>query len=794
VIYFCTDTVFLLLQELLTRSFGYLPLRLNENEFVLANVKPDIINDSRYLPIWNLCKNLVLLRKFLTSRDKEKYFHCEWTETEAFLFFTGRPKYYVTSRSGERPTAPAKYHRAADKLWCYIYYTFVHPRKDPVLIIRDQHPQTLFEQLRDDMKAHKWVLTTNKCGKYDDEDKATTLILDTIKTYPARQRNFKARLYRFMKDLSHDTRPLRTLKFSYSRTTIQQTCDRGATRDQAGGSQQSDQGGPSSASQIALATADFEVNVAGDIPAYVQALDLSEGNKLLLESFLSNRPHFGALRSEVAKLLASAAHKSHLKAFDDVLCSCLMLQTTPGEIGAFHASIQLFAMKYATFNKTAKGLMTTYGFTLESLHLLMTARSSAIETLGATDAWHNAINRYGWMLGCDIDILSPRMQHHIGRQADCQLLHWILKANHIPAFTLDTRGDGNCFLYSTYGAIIAAIGQPPGNINNETFAKALRWLVIVHAHQFCVDSVIDNLYDQLINSAHIDPNDSSAVDNTFCEPHAFMPRMCLLFQMNMRVLRATRKRDADGSEKWHLDCLQYTFRSEYWNHWVRTKSFARKIPFLEWDLLEDADAIRDFNEMGGVYAFMHHSIVAFDGNTLSRGWAGQEERQTAAISDVVPMLLGQSDPNADTADQLIIAMVSCDKIGHYCCLRGEDVQSLHPTKHEQMRTLVNKLKQTWTQYNDEAKRIKSELVKSERQLQKKIAQDKKTEEKRMAADAKKTSKHPSEEPTLLSQGGLETEAVQALSRMGLDDCSNLSINEKERPEDIDVDSEAIPRM
>jgi hypothetical protein len=227
---------------------------------------------------------------------------------------------------------------------------------------------------------------------------------------------------------------------------------------------------------------------------------------------------------------------------------------------------------------------------------------------------------------------------------------------------------------------------------------------------------------------------------------------------------------------------------------VSTKSFARKIPFLEWDLLEDADAIRDFKEMGGVYAFMHHSIVAFDGNTLSRGWAGQEERQTAAISDVVPRLLGQSDPIADTADQLIIAMVSCDKIGHYCCLRGEDVQSLHTTKHEQMRTLVNKLKQTWTQYNDEAKRIKSTLVKSERQLQKKIAQDKKTEEKRMAADAKKTSKHPSEEPTLLSQGGLETEAVQALSRMGLDDCSNLSINEKERTEDIDVDSEAIPRM
>ena len=553
--------------------------------------------------------------------------------------------------------------------------------------------------------------------------------------------------------------------------------------------QPSDQVHTSSASQMTPASV-VRVDAAADITAYVQASELSERKKILLVTFLTHRPHFGALRSEVANVFASNAQKANLKAFDDVLCGCLMLQTTAREMEAFRVSIQLFAMKYSKFSKAAKALMKSCGFTLESLDVLLKGRMSSFLSLCETDAWKNAIKRYGWMLASSIDILSSRT-HHLGRQADCQLLHWILKANHIPAATIDTRGDGNCFLYSTYGAILAAIGQS-GGINNETFAKALRWLVIVHAHQFCGDAVTEEL--KLLHHAHTDPDDSSAVDNSHCDPHAFMPRMCLLFQMNMRVLRANRRRDADGNDEWHLECLQYTFRSRHWNDWVRTRSLAGKIPFLEWDPVQDADAINEFKEMGGVYAFIYHSDVYFDGDTLSRGQSAHHERQTADISNAVPMLLGKSDPQADTTDQLIIAMVSCDIIGHYCCLRGENVQSLRPARHEELRKLVDKLKQTWTKGNDEAKRIEASVKKSEQELQKQIAKEKKEEEKRMAKEARMLSRQPSEDPMPLSQSDslplYETEAVHALSRMGLDDsCTSIAIGSIQN--DDAADSEAI---
>jgi len=544
------------------------------------------------------------------------------------------------------------------------------------------------------------------------------------------------------------------------------------------------------------------IDLAADITAYVQGLNLSEENKALLVSFLNYRPHYAGLRSKVAAAFSSGPQKPNLKAFDDVLCNCLMVQTTLKEIEEFRNSIQLFGVRFAhkTFSKKAKACLVEHAFSLESLTALMNTRSSTIQSLSASDAWENAIKRYGWMLAREIDTLSPRQKHHMYRQADCGLLHWILKANHIPAATHDTTGDGNCFLYSIFGAIHDAVrtDPPPREISNEPFAKALRWLIIVHAKEFCGNAVTEELAN--LHYTHTDPNDSSAADNSHCEPHAFMPRMCILFQMNMRVLRASRKKSGDGKEEWHLETYQYSFLLKRWNEWVQTTSLAGKIPFLEWDPVTDADAINAFQEMGGPYAFIHFSIVTFDGKTLSLELVGHDHNpEEVDLCNVVPMLLGQSDSKAETTDQLIIAMVSCDVIGHYCCLRGDNVQSLDDTRRAEVVILLDKLTQTWSEWNVEAEQTAAKVKKAEKHNQKMIAKSKKEDMKKIAT--KKDSKQPHEEEMQLSQPNsllfyeiepheeemqlsqrnsllfYEIEAMHALSVMAIDE---VSIDEKEK--------------
>jgi hypothetical protein len=231
--------------------------------------------------------------------------------------------------------------------------------------------------------------------------------------------------------------------------------------------------------------------------------------------------HFPGLRSDAAKVLSQPA----LKAFDDLLCNCLMVQTTPGEIQAFRASITIFDSKYGqkSFPQKAKNTLSQHGFSLQLVTALMETRSSMIQSSGATDTSGDALKQNCSMLGRQINVLSPRAPHTFGNQADCALLNWILKANHFPAGTHDVHGDGNCFLYATYGALLDAVGRKE-TANNKIFASAVRWLNIKRGERFCGAAVTEELASLQV-AVSADNPDAYVHNNSFCDAMAFLPRM-----------------------------------------------------------------------------------------------------------------------------------------------------------------------------------------------------------------------------------------------------------------------------
>ncbi len=775
------DVVFSLLQELLTRSFGILKLKIERNstKFLLDS---GLVVDPKFMPIWNLCGDLISLRQFLVSKDEQKYFHCEWIPTAAFLYYTGRPNDYVTKR-GETclPSAPAKYEEAARILWLYIYNAYVHHGNVLILHIdehpeaaHDKHAKALLQRLRNDMQTKKWRFQQGPNSEYDDETKQTDFFLKIISRYPAQRNDFKAQLKRFIGDFSTEARPLKTnLKFSFMATQHKQIRHdpSQAVRDHDDPTPSADSHINASAQDLSQVVPDHDdptpssaltshigdyvhEAIADDITNDVQTYNMSTDEKASLLSFLTNRPHFNGVRSLVANSLKVPA----LQALDDLLCHCLMVQTTVEEIQAFSKSIQHFRSKYEqkSFPQKAKNLLSKHGFILEDVTKLKETRSSMFQALRTTDAWEKAIKRYHWLLTCQINSLSPRKPKDFGHQADCALLNWILKANHIPAVTKDVKGDGNCFLYSTYGALLDAVDKKE-NANNTIFAKTLRWLIIVHAEQFCGKAVIEDIEAKLIQECiTTDTPEAFVNDGYFCDPHAFMPRMCLLFQMNMRVFSANLRKIKGRRDEWHLECERYTFRSSAWSDWVSKTSLIGKIPFLEWDPVEDAESIEAFQTIGGVWNFVIYSKVEFDGKTLAYGRkvaAKGQEMPMADLSKVVPMLLGKCDDDAQTDDQIIIALVSCGPDGHFCCLRGQGVQSLHPSRCATMWDNITKMMNTWTAWNAEATQLAAEVAKYEKRTE---AAAKKNE-KRVALEAKKRK---------ISQLDEEYEAVCALQTLG----------------------------
>jgi hypothetical protein len=333
-----------------------------------------------------------------------------------------------------------------------------------------------------------------------------------------------------------------------------------------------------------------------------------------------------------------------LDIYNDVLCCCIMRQTDQKELESFNQAVTLL---------TQQQDLTPSLATIKSLYDARINNFAILQTNGADDACRPVIMKFCWTLHVGISLLSPRVNPHLQFAADPILLNWILKANHFPVTVEDVPGDGNCFLY----AIHLSLQSVDVDGDTSRVPQALRWLLSEKAVLFL---------DQDVSELEALKNDC-----VFCVGDICMPLLCFFFGMNMRVLSATAP--APGSGTWMLQCNHFTFRSQKWNDWVCTTTLANKFPFLEWDPVIDAEAIRNFKAMGGAHAFVKVSTVTFDGSAFTATTFTGKEVVYAAnpcddLNNAVPTLLGHLDPDADTKDQLTIAFTSCGSSGHYCAL------------------------------------------------------------------------------------------------------------------------------
>jgi len=327
--------------------------------------------------------------------------------------------------------------------------------------------------------------------------------------------------------------------------------------------------------------------------------------------------------------------KTLLDLYNDVLCCCIMRQTNQEELEAFNQAIKSLS-QHSCFNSSLA--------TIESLYDTRNDALTSLRTNGAEDTCRPVIIKFSWTLHHGMSILLRTTKQQFA--ADPVSLSWILKANHFSVNVQDVCGDGNCMLYATQ----AALGSVGIVADVHLFSKALRWLLFEKA-------------------VHVDKQTSEIEalkqNKTFTDGDLCMPIMCVFFGINMRILSA---HYTPSTTSWNLLCHRYTLRSQLWNEWVRKTSLAGKIPFLEWDPVTDADAIRNFQEMGGARAFVCYSVVTFDGSAISVSNATEDNTYLDNFTDTVAILLGHSDPFAETNNQLTIAFTSCGPDGHYCAL------------------------------------------------------------------------------------------------------------------------------
>jgi hypothetical protein len=345
-----------------------------------------------------------------------------------------------------------------------------------------------------------------------------------------------------------------------------------------------------------------------------------------------------------------------LERYDNILFCCIMRQINEEELDSFKQAIEYFDQQ--------QDLQPS----LSEIKSLYATRNNLMKVnANGTNDFKTILGKFSWTLHEGISLLlHTPLQPTFG--ANVVLFQWLLKANHFPVTVQDVPGDGNCLLYATQVALQSV--DVVGNTDKKIFSQALRWLLFQKA-------------------VHLDVHSSEVElgkkNYAFCDGDICMPIMSHFFGINTRILFAQRHQD---NHSWTLQCRRFTFKSDSWNAWVGTTSLAGKVPYLEWDPVDDSEAIETFKTNGGASAFVNTSLVEFDGSALTI-----DASHCHDLTKVVSMLLGHFDDGNPIDDQLIIAFVHTGTSGHFSALlplkASYPTNVIADTKRDEIRRRIN---------------------------------------------------------------------------------------------------------
>jgi hypothetical protein len=545
------------------------------------------------------------------------------------IFSTGTPFYFVSRRGDAPPVAPEYMHAAANTFRYYFWYRFGRaPYNERVLLISDD---SLFEEeLKADMKGSTTI-----------NDSRLSQFFTTVNLHFPRNGTFKQKFLKFTTDMESDGQDLR-IKVKVSASLHR----RRMSQQRINESDESDDG-------------QSEVNcfLSEDMRVLLmnRATDVLERRKQF--PFVWKNSKLGALR----------------KAYDECLFYSLVVQTSAAEIAEFTAAIKAFnALANKTHNTSTENQRRIAKVSGQELRVFIRLRDMRIQRLqqfeGKPDIrWNLASKRFGWTFDGVIATLGKPSDTSVmnGTIADSAQLNILLRANRFGVKIENVKGDGNCLFYALNRAFITAGVQCGRGLHS-----SLRWLITTKADEFCSQTHTNMESFPMLESLMIRDTQGdlqfgdSSEDKVYVDYTLAMPRLSFIFGMDFRVLCA---RYSESDDKWDFECHLFECDQVAYEASVSGTSLEGKAPLLEWDHARDAEAIKTFQDNGGLWKFVKLSTTKV---TNSKAWTessrGQSMEETQHnLENGVGLLLGHSSPNKN---QIVLAHVMDGTLGHYTSL------------------------------------------------------------------------------------------------------------------------------